>query len=316
MFTDYENERAKDARLRETTQEVMQLAADLLKQRRRQEAGELIAAHLDLLRKERPGFETEDAFADFARFAGEVQREEAQSADRPPSSLPSLPRPDVELPRLPSPERKPVDVSPPAWTAPLPEKSNPLTAQEERKRAKAEAQLRQQRTSNFHNYFRHIVNSEGGFVNDPDDPGGATMRGVTQGTYNGYLDRHGRKRQSVRNITPDEVTQIYREGYWNVVRGDELPDDTAFVVFDAAINHGPGTAVRMLRRSLGMKADGGMTQEVIDRALQANDNQNAYQIIDARLRYYDGIIARKPKMAKYRKGWQKRMSDLRNQINQ
>jgi lysozyme family protein len=99
---------------------------------------------------------------------------------------------------------------------------------------------------------------EGGWSNDPYDPGGATMRGVIQRVYDGWRDGQRLPRRSVRLIEDGELQAIYRANYWALVRGDELPAGVDLAVFDAGVNCGPGTAVRMLQQALGggLKADG------------------------------------------------------------
>lgn len=97
---------------------------------------------------------------------------------------------------------------------------------------------------------------EGGWSNHPADPGGATMRGVIQRVYDGYRDGRRLPRQSVRLISNQELVEIYRFNYWNLVRGDELPAGVDLAVFDFGVNSGPGTAVKHLQRVLGIPADG------------------------------------------------------------
>lgn len=97
---------------------------------------------------------------------------------------------------------------------------------------------------------------EGGFVNDPHDPGGATNWGVTQRVYDGWRQRTGQPLRSVKLITEAEVEVIYRLQYWNVVQGDRLPAGLDYAVFDYAVNSGPGKAAKDLQRELGVAVDG------------------------------------------------------------
>lgn len=98
---------------------------------------------------------------------------------------------------------------------------------------------------------------EGGWSKHPDDPGGATMKGVIQRVYDGFRDRKGSPRRSVRLIEDAEIHEIYRAQYWNAVHGDELPAGVDYVVFDGAVNSGPAQSVKWLQRALGnVKVDG------------------------------------------------------------
>lgn len=98
---------------------------------------------------------------------------------------------------------------------------------------------------------------EGGWSNHKADPGGATMKGVTQRIYDAYRTRRGLPLQSVRLITEVELRDIYRKQYWDAVKGDKLPAGVDYVVFDGAVNSGPAQSIKWLQRALGtVKVDG------------------------------------------------------------
>lgn len=98
-----------------------------------------------------------------------------------------------------------------------------------------------------------VLVHEGGFSNHPSDPGGATMKGVTQRVYDGWRGAHALEKRSVKFITAQEIELIYREQYWNVIRGDDLPAGLAYAVFDGAVNSGPVQAIKWLQRALGLR---------------------------------------------------------------
>src|SRR5687768_14939208 len=104
--------------------------------------------------------------------------------------------------------------------------------------------------------LKHVLKYEGGFVNNKNDPGGATNFGVIQRTYSGYRKRKGLKPRSVKLIEPAEIADIYRNDYAAKVRFDDLPPGVDFVVFDGAVNSGPMQSVKWLQRALGVKVDG------------------------------------------------------------
>lgn len=126
---------------------------------------------------------------------------------------------------------------------------------------------------NFPERLRWVLVHEGGFVNHPKDPGGATNKGVTQRVYDGFRDRAGQPRRSVREIESDEIEAIYRRQYWDAVRGDDLGPGLDYCVFDFAVNSGPSRAAKFLQRALGVAQDGvigavtlGALAKVSDRA--------------------------------------------------
>ncbi|QIB35107.1 glycoside hydrolase family 108 protein [Ancylobacter pratisalsi] len=110
--------------------------------------------------------------------------------------------------------------------------------------------------SSFDEALKRVLVHEGGYANHPADPGGATMKGVTQRVYDGWRRRKGTVTRSVRLIEAVEVRAIYRKQYWDGVRADEPPTGLDYCVFDAAVNSGVGQAVKWLQRALGVAADG------------------------------------------------------------
>ena len=97
--------------------------------------------------------------------------------------------------------------------------------------------------ANFPDSLKAVLRSEGGFSNDPRDPGGATNFGITQRTYDAWNDTKAHARQSVRFIGLDEVSAIYKTEYWDAVHGDLLASGLDYVVFDYAVNSGPHRAM-------------------------------------------------------------------------
>jgi len=104
---------------------------------------------------------------------------------------------------------------------------------------------------NFDESFQRLLGSEGGYSNNPNDPGGATNWGVTQSVAqaNGYAG-------DMRDFTQDAAKAIYRSSYWDACQADNLPDEVRFDVFDGAVNSGVGQSVRWLQRAVGADADG------------------------------------------------------------
>ena len=113
-----------------------------------------------------------------------------------------------------------------------------------------------------------VLELEGGFVDDPRDPGGATNLGVTRATL---AKARGRAvtAADVKALTRAEAGVIYRRLYWDAVRADELPSGLDIAVFDYAVNSGPGRAVRSLQAVLGTAQDGRVGANTIAAACAA-----------------------------------------------
>lgn len=110
-------------------------------------------------------------------------------------------------------------------------------------------------TGRFDACLAAVFGHEGGFANDPQDPGGATMMGITRATLAEWRGRPVTEAE-VRALTRREAAEIYRARYWNVLRCDELPPGMDLMVFDFGVNAGPRAGARMLQRAVGAVADG------------------------------------------------------------
>tara|TARA_R100001244_G_scaffold2541_4_gene3973 strand:- start:453 stop:1130 length:678 start_codon:yes stop_codon:yes gene_type:complete len=124
-------------------------------------------------------------------------------------------------------------------------------------------------SDNFARAFSLVLVHEGGYVDHPSDPGGATNLGVTIGTLSDWLDRPASK-ADVRALTRATVAPIYRARYWDAVQGDELPPGIDFAIFDYAVNSGPARAIMGAQRYLGV-ADDGKLGPITLRALRNAD---------------------------------------------
>jgi lysozyme family protein len=99
----------------------------------------------------------------------------------------------------------------------------------------------------FEACFERLIGHEGGYVNDPRDPGGETKFGISKRSYP-HLD--------IALLTLGQAKAIYQRDYWDGVQADALPEGLRFHVFDAAVNSGPGTAARWLQSAVGVAQDG------------------------------------------------------------
>lgn len=121
---------------------------------------------------------------------------------------------------------------------------------------------------------------EGDFSDHKDDPGGPTMKGVTQKVYDAYRIAKRLDPRSVKLITKPELQEIYDRQYYQAIQGDRLPPGLDFAMFDFAVNSGPVQAAKELQRVLGVGVDGHVGDETIAAALQRADEDEEQLIID------------------------------------
>ncbi len=103
----------------------------------------------------------------------------------------------------------------------------------------------------FDKCFTRLLGNEGGYSNNPADPGGETMWGITKAVAqeNGYTG-------AMKDMPVDVAKAIYRKKYWDWVGIVNLPEALQFDVFDGVVNSGPVQAIKWLQRAVGVKDDG------------------------------------------------------------
>lgn len=99
----------------------------------------------------------------------------------------------------------------------------------------------------FDDAFNRLMVSEGGYVNNPADPGGETKYGISKRSY---------PNEDIKNMTPERAKVLFRRDFWDRVNADKLYDGVAYQLADFAYNSGPETAVRYFQRAIGVADDG------------------------------------------------------------
>lgn len=120
--------------------------------------------------------------------------------------------------------------------------------------------------SNFTPSLALVLQHEGGFVDHPKDPGGATNKGVTQRVYDDWRESQRLPKRSVAQINGYEVGAIYRNLYWDACRCDDLPAGVDYCIFDFAVNSGRDRAARYLQRAMLILEDGHIGPVTIEAA--------------------------------------------------
>lgn len=159
--------------------------------------------------------------------------------------------------------------------------------------------------SNFAHALGEVLTHEGGYADHPSDPGGATMKGVTLATYRRY--RPGATKAQLRAITNAELQRIYRDGYWDAVRGDDLPSGLDLALFDFAVNSGPGRAAITLQTILGVAADG----KIGPLTLAAAAKHPAASLVNELCSHRLAFLERLSTFAVFGKGWVSRVAAVR-----
>lgn len=158
---------------------------------------------------------------------------------------------------------------------------------------------------NFLDALSAVLHHEGGYINHPSDPGGMTNLGCTKRVWEEWVG-HEVDEKTMRALTPADVAPLYKSKYWDKVHGDELPDGVDYIVFDAAINSGPGRAAKWLQQAVGAVPDGAIGPGTLAKvaAMPASDIVEKYQQI--RLEFLQAL----PTWGTFGKGWGRRVQEV------
>jgi lysozyme family protein len=174
--------------------------------------------------------------------------------------------------------------------------------------------------ASFDAFFPTLLRNEGGFVDDPADPGGATNKGITLATFRTCAQRFLGIEPTLDNLealTDAQAAKIYKPLYWDEIRGDEIGlQELANIVFDFQVNAG-GAASKLLQKVLNdlgaapaLSVDGDIGAGTMS-ALQRADATAVYRAYkQGRIAYYQDLVARRPPLAKFLNGWLKRVNSF------
>lgn len=128
-----------------------------------------------------------------------------------------------------------------------------------------------------------VLSHEGGYVNDPVDPGGETNYGISKRQYPNV---------DIKGLTRQDAVGIYKRDYWDALNCGDMSFDIACAVFDTAVNMGAGRALQFKKESSDFRG-----------------------LCELRVQHYLKIIVKNPKMGKYKNGWLRRVNDLKKFVD-
>ena len=158
---------------------------------------------------------------------------------------------------------------------------------------------------NFERALSEVLHHEGGFVNHPSDPGGMTNLGCTKKVWEEWVG-HEVDEKAMRALTPADVAPLYKAKYWDKIKGDELPDGVDYVVFDCAINSGPGRAIKFLQGCVGADMDGAIGPKTLAAVKAADAKALVEDYAKRRLSFLQDL----PTWGTFGKGWGRRVAEV------
>jgi len=149
----------------------------------------------------------------------------------------------------------------------------------------------------FQDVIGLILKHEGGYIDHPDDPGKETNYGISA---NAYPDL------DIENLTEEDAREIYYEDYWKPARCDEVPKGLDLMLFDAAVNHGVGGAVRILQRAIGETVDGSFGPKTMSGVVSQSPAQLVQEYAARRMHFYGQLDT----FGSFGLGWSRRLMDV------
>lgn len=148
---------------------------------------------------------------------------------------------------------------------------------------------------NFEQSFERLIGHEGGYSNNPADPGGETNFGISKRAY---------PMENIRGMTLARAKTIYLRDYWGPAGCDAVPDGLKFDLFDMAVNSGVTTAIRTLQNAVGATADG----IIGPKTLQAINSMPAPRLVARFNGWRLAFMANTTQWDKFSRGWARRIA--------
>ena len=154
--------------------------------------------------------------------------------------------------------------------------------------------------------LERVLAAEGGFANDPADPGGATKFGITRANLQDWRGAPVHE-ADVRALTLAEAAAIYRARYWDAMRCGILPTGIDLMVFDCGVHAGVSQSVKFLQRATGAVVDGILGPQTAAAAAALPSREVIQRLAALRL----GFCRSLPTWARFGKGWTRRIETMK-----
>lgn len=161
--------------------------------------------------------------------------------------------------------------------------------------------------SNWDICFDMVIVHEGGYVDHPSDPGGATNLGCTKAVWEKFVG-HEVTKDDIKALTKEDVKPLYKRNYWDAIYGDALPSGLDYSIFDCAINSGVGRASKIIQSIVGVSVDGAIGNNTISAITQINPVTLINEFSDKRQSFLESLKI----FPTFGKGWTKRVQEVRN----
>jgi len=159
----------------------------------------------------------------------------------------------------------------------------------------------------FNWIIKFVLDAEGGYTDDPADPGGETNFGI---------DKRSHPDIDIKNLTVEQAKEIYWNEYWLKFSCDRFEKPVGEVYFDCCVNTGQKQSNKFLQRAVGTEADGIIGPKTVSKLVVEDPKVLANAIISQRQKFYENLAENRPTLKKFLKGWTNRNINLRRYISE
>lgn len=166
-------------------------------------------------------------------------------------------------------------------------------------------------SSNFKKCLQHVLQFEGGYVDHPSDPGGATNRGITRKTlarWRGISPWWDLPKSAVRELAENESEAIYKQAYWATSAGRHLPNGIDLAIFDFAVNSGPSRTAKALQKILNVPQDGIIGPMTLTALTRFSRRWGTHIVIKKICDHRRGFLRSLSTFKTFGRGWTKRVN--------
>ncbi len=149
--------------------------------------------------------------------------------------------------------------------------------------------------ADFNKAFDLVIGNEGGYVNDPSDPGGETKFGISKKSYPNL---------NIASLTTGQAREIYKSDFWDKINGDMIASQRmANSIFDFGVNAGIGTSSQLAQKVVGLETDGIIGKNTVAKLNVFDPELFVAVFAVEKVRRYIDICNKRPESKKYFFGW-------------
>jgi len=159
-------------------------------------------------------------------------------------------------------------------------------------------------STNFKSVMDVVFKHEGGYVDHPRDPGGATNMGITHLTLAAHRGKASVTKTQVKNLTKTEARQIYKDRFWKPMKCGHMPDGWDMITMDGGVNSGPKRGIKWVQRAVGTGVDGVVGPKTLA-SIRSADAAHIKRAASLRMGFLRGLSH----WSTFGKGWTRRVAE-------